>query len=602
MKLTFVLFSFMLISPVFSGGIDFFGPRIAQQERELLRERRKARTDEELEEIEERLRSLLMSHEDKVDWISRDTGSFSFKSGFSVPGVWMAPKASSASNNEGRGNADEVESTERQVRFKDPETGRMVVGTRADYEASLLPQKCKKNADGSVSVEDLGTYYPSGKFVYTEKRGTFTGKFKAYRPQGLGKLEDRHGNIFNGQFDKGIPVAGELIHPNGDRYQGEVTPSLHRHGNGTFILQDGRKIEGLFDSGKISRGKISYPKRGVYEGPIVNNHAHGSGVIVIDGIQINGEFILGQLIKGKFQTPNGESYEGSFENDLPHGEGILIKNGLIYRGVLEKGVFKKGQIRTPNGRLYEGSVNKNLAPQGFGKVICVQSGIVVTGHFNDSHISKGVIELSNGSRYEGSLNDDLQMHGQGILVNRNGQIQEGIFNKNSFQSGTVKFSNGDSSQGTWQEGFLEGDGIYRSPGNLEFMGSFRRAVPIHGVVSYPDGRRYTGTVNQNYEPEGRGEMFFPEKGTYRGWFGGHPAPEGEPVARFDFEGGTVNYVGELVNYLPHGRGTILQDGITILEAQFEDGYPIQIFSVKQDLIVTIGANGRLEIFMKEPKR
>ena len=116
-----------------------------------------------------------------------------------------------------------------------------------------------------------------------------------------------------------------------------------------------------------SRGVISYPDGGVYEGELLNNKQHS---------------------RGKYVSPNKESFDGIWVNGKKHGQGKQTsadgrvlegewKDGLMYNG--------KGVLVLPNGAIYEGTWIKGRM-EGQGKITTKDSH-VLEGDWKDGKIT-----------------------------------------------------------------------------------------------------------------------------------------------------------------------------------------------------------------------
>lgn len=156
---------------------------------------------------------------------------------------------------------------------------------------------------------------------YTEYTG-FT-KDKLY--QGPGRLTSRTGEIYQGEFHKGVRSGvgaylsntetgkslykggwknGKKHGPNGKEswnqgnsvYTGEFKDGV-KSGKGKFV-HNGNIYEGDFVNGLYhGHGKYYYADTGrVYEGEFINNHSDGKGVMVWpDGSRYEGNFVGGRM-------------------------------------------------------------------------------------------------------------------------------------------------------------------------------------------------------------------------------------------------------------------------------------------------------------------
>jgi hypothetical protein len=155
-------------------------------------------------------------------------------------------------------------------------------------------------------------------------------------------------------------------------------------------------------------------------------------------------------------------YEGYFKDDLPHFKGkIYFDNGDFYVGEFEQGKMQ-GQ-----GTYYS----------GFGKS-------TFRGRFaGDLMEGEGEEHWSDGTLYRGSFAKGMK-HGRGILI-----------------------SNQHTYEGEFSQGHFSGHGSFKLPNRMNFIGQWKESqLQSPATITYPDGRKYDGEVDQDLLPTGRGTI------------------------------------------------------------------------------------------------
>ena len=94
-----------------------------------------------------------------------------------------------------------------------------------------------------------------------------------------------------------------------------------------------------------------------YQGSVKDKEPHGKGIIYLDGETfIEGNFESGKLTEGKLCFEGGK-YEGCFETEKMNGRGKLTtKEGVSFEGVFKDGILESGDIKKKGEYLYK--VNK----------------------------------------------------------------------------------------------------------------------------------------------------------------------------------------------------------------------------------------------------
>ena len=75
-----------------------------------------------------------------------------------------------------------------------------------------------------------------------------------------------------------------------------------------------------------------------------------------DGRRYEGEWVQGRITRGTMRYTDGSTYDGGFENEIRHGEGTCTwSDGRQYVGAFKDGVPDgRGTMTWPDGRRYEG--------------------------------------------------------------------------------------------------------------------------------------------------------------------------------------------------------------------------------------------------------
>jgi SH3-like domain-containing protein len=178
-----------------------------------------------------------------------------------------------------------------------------------------------------------------------------------------------------------------------------------KNGQGTVVLQDGRRYVGEFKDGvRSGRGLMTFPDGTKYLGDWKDDKPFGQGTLTSVGkFEYAGEFYNGvRHGQGNLETIDGKKYAGQWQNDVPHGQGkIIYPDGGEFVGQFENG--------RRNG---EGvAVNKD--------------GTKYSGHWKDDLPNgQGVRTFPDGKQYSGEFRNGL-MHGKGTMVMPDGSMFDG---------------------------------------------------------------------------------------------------------------------------------------------------------------------------------
>jgi hypothetical protein len=221
--------------------------------------------------------------------------------------------------------------------FKDINEGRY----KGNYENG------KRTGEGTQTLKNGDVLF--GKFENgTFKEGTYTCA--------------SNGDILKGKFENGTFKEGTYF-SNGNEYTGTFVDD-NLEGEGSFKLRDGDVYVGNFKKG-LFEGKGTLTQNGnTYVGDFKEGKYHGHGVINY----VNGETYDGYFVndlrqgEGKATYPNKDEYEGIFVNDLRQGEGTYnFSNGDKFIGWFNNNKPTEGEYFIKKGEekyVFEDEVSK----------------------------------------------------------------------------------------------------------------------------------------------------------------------------------------------------------------------------------------------------
>jgi SH3-like domain-containing protein len=172
------------------------------------------------------------------------------------------------------------------------------------------------------------------------------------------------------------------------------------NGQGTVVMQDGRKYVGEFQNGvRVGQGLMTFPDGTKYLGNWQQDKPDGQGKLSSAGkYEYVGEFKNGvRHGQGTLETVDGKTYEGQWEKDVPHGHGKIIY---------------------PDGASYTGQF-KNGKRHGDGQAIYVDGSSYAGQWQDDVQSGNGTMTFANGELYTGEFSND-QRHGIGTLITPDG--------------------------------------------------------------------------------------------------------------------------------------------------------------------------------------
>ena len=183
-----------------------------------------------------------------------------------------------------------------------------------------------------------------------------------------------------------------------------------------------------------------------------------------------------------------------------------------------------GVLRHPSGIKYVGEF-KNGLPHGQGFKTCLD-GQKYFGEWKDGkQHGHGIETFSDGEKYEGEWKDGVY-HGHGLLTLPDGAKYEGEWKDGvKYGQGTLSFPGGEKCEGDWKDGkekWLEKES-YSEDTNLNdeckhyfFDGDkldINREDIITfewGILTFPDGKKYTGEWKPNSGGVDNGENGYKE--------------------------------------------------------------------------------------------
>lgn len=166
----------------------------------------------------------------------------------------------------------------------------------------------------------------------------YEGDFRAGKMHGVGCLvwpDELKQFECQWESDKRKGDGGVFRYANGDRYEGDVSETFQREGQGVMQWESGDVYTGQFQADIIEGiGKKTYNDGDFYEGQWVNGKAHGIGTQCSSGNVYKGCFENGKKTgAGDMQYSDGASYTGGWRSNERSGLGEMTYcNGDVYKG------------------------------------------------------------------------------------------------------------------------------------------------------------------------------------------------------------------------------------------------------------------------------
>jgi hypothetical protein len=374
-----------------------------------------------------------------------------------------------------------------------------------------------KCVDGFVSgqgtLEMEGAVYQGeferGALVAGEIRfadgSSYKGALKNNEPAGRGVMRLPDTTVIEGTFERRAVVGeADVTWDNGTRYHGEVINLATMHGKGKLTHANGTIYEGSFAHGQYhGKGTQNWPDGSYYIGDWAFGHEQGYGVQGSPtGFVYEGEWVLGSRKgKGKLRTGDGTRCVGEFVANELQGQA---------RCDYPDGGWQQGEWK--NGNL-NGKCEKHYASKAWYSGECFRGEPSGRGHFENpatGTIYDGEYVMNKyhghgrltrpGYVYEGQFMDSLA-NGRGKEVLETGEQYEGDFARGLREgNGTVRVVGADGTvaqyKGAFKEGYMHGQGELTA-GKAQFTGEFKQGVFMRGRIRTAEGR----TIEADLEAE-----------------------------------------------------------------------------------------------------
>ncbi|EGR28566.1 radial spoke head protein, putative [Ichthyophthirius multifiliis] len=206
----------------------------------------------------------------------------------------------------------------------------------------------------------------------------YKGFFNKHMFHGQGELIGDEGNKYEGIWNQGILLEGKIVYVDGSFYKGTIKNNFLkngigskfyyreqgvyignflnnlRHGEGTFLYDNGSKFEGKWENNEFKQGnyhlKIENEEYFLNSGFWINKIKKGieQRYFFQEKGLYKGEFLNGKMNGfGIFKYANGNVYEGQWKDNLFQGDGIFyfkpqdqFRKGDVYNGQFQKGKFQ----------------------------------------------------------------------------------------------------------------------------------------------------------------------------------------------------------------------------------------------------------------------
>jgi hypothetical protein len=354
----------------------------------------------------------------------------------------------------------------------------------------------------------------NGVYIFTDG-SKYLGDFKEDKRQGKGKFLAVIGDSYEGEYSNDKEHGrGTYTFADGSKYIGDFFEGK-KHGQGTITFQDGEKYSGSFENGYFNgRGTYNHKNGDKYVGEYRNGNKHGQGIFSF----ANGSKYVGQWVAGLFQGwgtfshASGDKYTGEFKDGNYHGRGLYLSaDGRRKEGIFENGNFINAEkIDTSNlTDNFISSINRLDTPE---------------------QINPNKLPLCPTPDYSKKRDDER--------VSR----WTKCWGKYTVENRVDK--KGDTQEGEWDNGNLNGYGIYTHASRNKYVGNFQ------------DGLKH-----------GKGKYLYVDGGTYAGdWLNDKQNGQGTYI-----HANESMYVGDFKDAKPHGRGIYFTTSGEIFDGEFKDG-------------------------------
>ncbi len=441
-----------------------------------------------------------------------------------------------------------------------------------DFEDNQMKEGTWTWPDGRKYVGSVsGNGLPNGQGTWTSPEGSkYVGEFVKGEFDGQGTYTHPDLMRYTGDFNNGLPNGqGVWSHPNGEKYVGSFEDGKF-NGEGTYAWPDGRKYVGEWMDGKKNgQGVMTYPDGTKYVGAFKDNNRHGQGALT---------------------NPDGQTYVGEWKNGKTHEQGPAphLKDNNYVEEFKDNNRLVQETLTNPDGRVWDGLlkggafvVEDEIQPKQskFGETTLYISEEDWFNYFESNSASwKTSGNPDNESVYVGKVSNGLP-NGQGVWSHPNGEKYVGSF----------------------EDGKFNGEGTYTWPDGRKYVGEWvgdKREG--QGKLTLQDGSNYDGEW-WNDKKNGRGIWTYSDRRVKSGiWKDDHFAEESSTKQKllksatltlFIGEGDLRNsrgysnqawkikrirdtdsmFVGEVINGLPHGQGTVTFSNNAEYVGEFRDG-------------------------------
>lgn len=292
-----------------------------------------------------------------------------------------------------------------------------------------------------------------------------------------------------------------------------------------------------------------------WEGEAFDSVAHGNGVIrVFDKDSLIEErkvkAYYGALIDSDIaDVSDKEHYVGELDGDNFDGYGVYDKNGEIYIGHFKGGKPHGYLSWYKNGKPYYVGMWAEGTFHGEG-TLHKEDGTVKSGEWENGNLTQTIVDvqLKNG-HYNGYVKNN-KPDGIGKMQYADGTIYSGKWKDGAYCGEGVYIQGTDTIVGTWEQGKINGDVIYRS--NLFFYeGSMVDNYPTGiGNLTVEDNSFYSGNWVDG-KRAGLGDMFYANGDSYSGEWENN---QFSGIGKYIYERQRASYEGEWLDGLQNGQG------------------------------------------------
>jgi len=166
-----------------------------------------------------------------------------------------------------------------------------------------------------------------------------------------------------GVLEDGDCRFGEVLFPDGSRYEGFLSEPGHAHGQGVYVSANGTIYDGQWRNGQAhGHGKRTHYDGSIYEGEWRFDEKSGSGIEWLAGGELyKGFFHRGRRHGSGLRSYDGGNYCGEFVDGLQEGDGTctFFEDGSIYMGQWRMGQMDGvGRLQMSDGSSYFGEFSE----------------------------------------------------------------------------------------------------------------------------------------------------------------------------------------------------------------------------------------------------